>query len=118
MPANPSVTSSAVLTPLPSSSALVPTVVPWQRKAMSAARMPPASSVSIPSTMAREGSSGVLGSLVTEIAPVSSSRHTKSENVPPVSTVTRYFPNAVLPVVPVGARRRRHQFRREASRAL
>jgi hypothetical protein len=46
--------------------------------------------------MARDGSSGVAGSLVIEIAPVSSSRHTKSENVPPVSTVTRYFPKIVL----------------------
>src|SRR5215470_14829715 len=63
---------------------------------MSSGRAQPARSVSIPWRMARDGSSGVAGSLVIEIAPVFSSRHTKSENVPPVSTVTRYFPKVVL----------------------
>src|SRR5262252_9521591 len=98
MPRNPSVTRRAVLTPLPSSSALVPTVVPWQKNEMSSAQMPSALSVSIPLRMARDGSSAVVGSLVIDIAPVPSSKHTRSENVPPVSAVTRHFPNASSPV--------------------
>src|SRR5262252_7814751 len=97
MQRNPSVTRRPVRTPLCSSSALVPTVVPWQKNEISSALTPSTLSASIPSRMARDGSSGVAGSLVIEIAPVSSLKHTKSENVPPVSTVTRYFPNAVLP---------------------
>src|ERR1700719_2873355 len=64
---------------------------------MSGARIPPDASASMPCRMACDGSSGVDGTLVIAIAPVASSRHTKSENVPPVSTVTRYFPNVVLP---------------------
>src|SRR5579871_869835 len=97
MPRNPSVTRRPVRTPLRSSSAFVPTVVPWQKNTTSSERTPSARSASIPPRMARDGSSGVLGSFVIEIAPVSSSRQTKSENVPPVSTVTRYFPNVALP---------------------
>src|ERR1700686_4737757 len=56
MPRKPSVTRRPVLTPLPSRSALVPTVVPWQKKPMSAAATPLASSISMPCRMAREGS--------------------------------------------------------------
>ena len=47
----------------------------------------------MPCRMARDGSSGVDGTFVIAMAPVSSPRHTKSENVPPVSTVIRYIPN-------------------------
>ena len=70
------------LTPLPSKSALVPTVVPWQRKVISCALMPPSISIAMPSMMAREGSSGVAAALVIESTPVASSRQTKSEKCP------------------------------------
>src|SRR6266436_615066 len=101
MPRNPSVTRRPVRTPLRSSSALVPTVVPWQKNVLSSGRTPSARSVSIPLRMARDGSSGVAESFAIEIAPVSSSRHTKSENVPPVSTVTRCFPKTILLLRPL-----------------
>ena len=48
-----------------------------------------------PARIARDGSSGVDGSLKIEILPLCVSRKTKSENVPPVSTVTRKRPMRV-----------------------
>jgi hypothetical protein len=56
---------------------------------MSEAAIPVAMNASIPARIAREGSSGVEGTLAIDISPVSSLRWTKSEKVPPVSTVTR-----------------------------
>src|SRR5262249_61987023 len=44
-----------------------------------------------PSTTARTGPLEVEGTLLIPIAPVSSLKKTKSENVPPVPTVTRSF---------------------------
>src|SRR5262249_22746018 len=74
MPRNPSVTNKLVLAPLPSSSALVPTVVPWQKYPISARAPAVAKSSPIPAEIAREGSSGVDGSLAIESSPVSSLR--------------------------------------------
>jgi len=68
---------------------LVPTVVPWQKYPISVDPPAVAMSSSIPAMIAREGLSGVDGNLAIESLPVSSLRATKSEKVPPVSTVTR-----------------------------
>src|ERR1051325_1251684 len=91
MPRNPSVTSRPVRAPFSSSSAFVPTVVPWEKKEMSFAATPCASSSFTPFSTAWNGSFGVEGTFVIVISPVSSLKKTKSEKVPPVSTVTRNF---------------------------
>jgi hypothetical protein len=56
---------------------------------MSSAPVTLAKRASIPARIARDGSSGVEGIFAIDISPVCSLRWTKSENVPPVSTVTR-----------------------------
>src|SRR5918996_1601559 len=52
-----------------------------------------------PSRTAWKGSFGVDGTFVIVISPESSLKKTKSENVPPVSTVTRYFAIAVSSII-------------------
>ena len=90
MPRNPSVTSRPVTAPFSSSRALVPTVVPWEKKLTSPAGTPWSSSSWTPFSTAWKGSLGVEGTLVMLISPLSSLKKTKSEKVPPVSTATRY----------------------------
>ncbi len=58
---------------------------------MSRAATPRSSSSWTPFKTAWNGSLGVEGTLVIVISPESSLKKTKSENVPPVSTVTRYL---------------------------
>src|SRR5215218_2322365 len=58
---------------------------------MSPAATPRARRSSTPASIAFAGSAGVEGTLATVISPLASSTYTKSENVPPVSTVSRYI---------------------------
>src|SRR3712207_1061395 len=83
----PSVVTNAARAPRRSSSALVPTVVPCTTS-KSRTRTPDSRATRLsPSTIAREGSSGVEATLKTRArAPAT---YTKSVNVPPVSTPTR-----------------------------
>ncbi len=78
----PSVVITPTMAPRDSSIVFVAVVVPWRSSSTSrrAARR------STPSTTARDGSSGVVGSFATSTAPVSVSARTTSVNVPPTST--------------------------------
>src|SRR5207248_10550248 len=69
--------------------AFVPTVVPWAKKATASGGTAPPKRSRTPSTTARAGSAGVEGSLRIANSRDCSSKNTKSENVPPVSTPIR-----------------------------
>ncbi len=82
---NPSVAISAVRAPRSSSSAFVPTVIPWAKPSTAAARRRPAAAP--PSTAAStpcDWSSGVVGAFA--VCSVSPSKTTASVKVPPTST--------------------------------
>src|SRR5439155_6366922 len=85
MSANPSVATSAVLAPRPSSSAFVATVMPWAKPLTSAGAAPAeASTASTAAMTPRDWSAGVVGALAVCRRPEATS--TASVNVPPTST--------------------------------
>src|SRR4051812_29464561 len=87
----PSVATSAVRAPLPSSSALVATVMPCANVSTSCgSRCARSSAARTASITPRDWSSGVLGALAVTRRPSSSAR-TASVNVPPTST-----PNSIV----------------------
>ena len=85
MSVKPSVASSAVRATFPSSSAFVPTVIPWTNRSTSSARAPARSSAACTaSSTPSDWSSGVVGAFaVTSPSGVAS---TASVKVPPTST--------------------------------
>src|SRR6266545_4614137 len=108
---NPAVVRRPVLAPLRSISALVASVVPWMRAATLAASRPASwSRVSTPCSTAWAGSLGVVRSLPTRTAPVTSSTSTRSVKVPPMSTPMREPPDrvALLEGKCTGSQRCRH----------
>ena len=100
--AKPCVVTSATRPPLPSSKALVATVVPWASSSADA----PAPASSSAARSACVGSSGVDGTLTTR-----PSSATRSVNVPPVSTPSPHATTSVARGRP-GQRRRSRRPRR------
>ena len=85
MSVNPSVATSAVRAPAPSSSALVTTVVPWAKTSTSLAERPAFSSAAVTAAITpSDWSWGVVGDLAVMMRPSSAS--TASVKVPPTST--------------------------------
>src|SRR5205085_4857424 len=94
---NPAVVTSAARAPRRSRSAFVPTVVPCTTSRSPSRAPVSAATRRKPSVIAREGSSGVEGTLKIFARP--SARYTKSVNVPPVSTPTRTLFLSLLPFI-------------------
>src|SRR6266508_2698425 len=84
---NPSVVIRPTFAPLPSSTALVATVVPCMMWVIAAGDTPARrQTLSMPASTPTEGSAGVEGTLVRTWRPVSSSKSKRSVKVPPTST--------------------------------
>ena len=81
----PAVVRIATRAPRRSSTALVPTVVPWTSRRTSRAAIPSAAS---PASTAPASWRGCDGTLVTTTRPLASSTAVRSVNVPPTSMPT------------------------------
>ena len=96
---------SAVRAPLPSSSALVTTVVACASHVTSAGAMPRlAVAAARASSTPRAKSRGVVGTLTTPMPPRASSTRTTSVKVPPMSTPILQLMAAHYTVFPLGPR--------------